>query len=365
MKAIYYLSLCALFSISVEAQVRGPNSPSSVTTSAIAGSNASWTNLNFAIGSDDQYATFGNISGNKGDYTNYLVARGFNFSIPPGATILGIKVDVERSDPNGLTSDFRVRIVKGDNIGATEHASATAYFSADSYLSYGGNTDLWGETWTDKDIVDNRFGVAISAVRNSPGGSTAGQIDDINITVYYFVTLPVNIISFSAAKNNNSVNLDWTTGQESALDHYDVERSTDGRNFNTIGRVPSHIGSSNHYSFIDNNPLNKIAYYRLKVAELNGSEKFSKIVSVQWSTGNSISLFPNPLREGDILHISNPNKENLTLRFYDLAGKMVLSLTTSSDQISPESLKGKRGTFVYRVSNTVNQTTESGQIVIK
>ena len=366
MKALI-LSLCALISTTLLAQVQGPLSPQKIIITSLPGSNATWKNVEFASGSDDKYASFGDIPGGGGVHTDYLVAGNFGFNLAPGAIILGIVVNIERSDPNEKTSDFSVRIVKGGTISTTERAAGMDYAKSDAYLTYGSSSDMWGESWTDKNIMDDRFGVAISASRNSGGGITAGQIDDIQITVYYyFATLPVNLLTFSAAKNSNKVNLDWTTSQESNMDRYDVERSSDGRNFTAIGSVASHTGiASSHYTYVDNSPLSSVAYYRLKMFSTSGFEKYSKIVSVLLGGNNTMDIYPNPLNEGDILHINNPGKESLSLRFFDMAGKMVLTLTTSSDQIAPELLKIKRGTYVYRVSNSLNQTTGSGQIVIK
>lgn len=121
----------------------------------------------------------------SGEISYYLKATNFNFGIPSDATILGIKVGVEKSK-SGLENlqDNAVRIVKGGTIGSTDKSDgAPSWPSVDTYSTYGGPADLWGETWTASDINSSTFGFAISA-RNT-GGSGGPQIDHIRITVYY------------------------------------------------------------------------------------------------------------------------------------------------------------------------------------
>src|SRR3989344_5212889 len=63
----------------------------------------------------------------------------------------------------GVVYDHRVRIIKGGAIGSTDKASGTAWPGSLAYTTYGGASDLWGETWTASDINASTFGVAISA----------------------------------------------------------------------------------------------------------------------------------------------------------------------------------------------------------
>jgi hypothetical protein len=115
-----------------------------------------------------------------------LVATGFGFSIPSGATIDGIVVGIERRYSGvGTIRDYRVRIVKGGSIGSTDRATSTNWTTSDVYEDHGGSTDLWGERWTTSDINSSNFGVAISAQKFSGVGSPTVGIDHIRITVYY------------------------------------------------------------------------------------------------------------------------------------------------------------------------------------
>src|SRR3989339_1843485 len=77
----------------------------------------------------------------------------------------------------GATYDKYIRIIKSDGtIGSTERASVTAW-GASAFYTYGGEADLWGESWTASDINDSDFGIAVSVY----GSGYA----DGNYTTYY------------------------------------------------------------------------------------------------------------------------------------------------------------------------------------
>jgi len=140
----------------------------------------SWSNVSNAGASDNSYATANTSTSVQ---THYLKATNFGFSIPAGAAIQGIVVEIEHKESAALVArDNRVRIVKGGTIGSTDKASATEWPTTDAYATYGSDIDLWGETWTVSDINSSGFGVAVSAL--GLGGGTA-SVDHIRITVYY------------------------------------------------------------------------------------------------------------------------------------------------------------------------------------
>ncbi len=138
----------------------------------------------------------------KSKTTFYFKAQNFNFSsIPAGSTIDGIVVEIDKfyNGPAAVT-DNSVRIIKPDgSLGATEKSTGASWGNADTdtYDSYGGAADLWGETWTVADIQDPDFGFAISANTGGTNGNYNMYIDHIKITVYF--TPPFDITSTVSA----------------------------------------------------------------------------------------------------------------------------------------------------------------------
>lgn len=366
MKNFTLLSIVLLLSAScLVAQVEGPLNASISDNVTFSGSSQAWSNTDNALKSDDNYSSFGNISGGIGSYTQYLRVEKFGFNIPEGATIKGIKVDIERSDPNQASADFSIRIIKEGIITGTDKSTGLPYPTTDGYQTYGGPTDLWGETWGFKNINGGNFGVAISSQRNTATGTTAGQVDDIQVTVYWgFVTLPVNLVSFTAIKNNNKVSINWNTSSEVNIDHFEVERSSDGNVFYSLTSVPCLNRSAAAYSFIDEHPVAGTSYYRLKMQELSGEKNYSKTIPIQFAKYTMMQLSPSPWTRGTNLLISNPAKELLTIQFYDIAGQIIGKTSTSTTVVVMPVLTSTKGVIYYRVSGTNNQLKGNGSLLV-
>lgn len=112
-------------------------------------------------------------------------------------------------------------------------------------------------------------------------------------------TLPVQLISFNAALVNSGASLIWNTSNETANKGFDVQRSSDGTNFTTIGFVAGkNQASTTNYSYFDNTIQQGITYYyRLQQVDVNGKTSFSAVRSLRLD-GNGITLlvYPNPAK---------------------------------------------------------------------
>jgi hypothetical protein len=365
------LSLVSFLSVTcVIAQSQGPNSGSQTSTNTLAGFSQSWTSTSSATVSDNSYTSFGDLPNTAGAHTDYLIVTGFGFVVPYGGVLSGITVEIERSDASGLTSDYSIRIVKNAIIGSAERSTGIAYPAADAYQSYGGNTDLWGETWTHKQISSASFGVAIAAQRNATGAATAGRIDHIRVTIHYqmIVTLPVNLTSFTAAKTaNNTVKVKWTTADESLIDYYQVERSSNGRDFSSLGVVAStNSTTGTTYSFTDNNPVKGGSWYRLKIVEQSGpSPKYSSIVAIKIDETGKNKLFPTVVEPGQTISISNAGTEPLKLQFFTSGGQLVTGVTTTTGQVPASALTAVKGMLYYKIADNKGVITGSGKIILQ
>lgn len=366
MKTLILLGVGVLFQALVIAQSQGPRSGTSFNTDAIPGSTLSWNSPSNATTNDNTYSNFGDLP-SVGNYTDYLVATDFGFTIPTTATIAGILVEVECADPNGVTSDYSVRIVKGKSIGSGERATGSLFPATDTYISYGSSTDLWGESWIPDDINDGGFGIAISAERKNAGGSTDGMIDDIRITVFYnFGTLPLKLVKFNAYKKEGAVELQWITTEETDMSHFEIERSTNGREFGYIASTPC-LNQNAHtsYSIVDNNPASGLSYYRLKMIGIWGEIKYSSVVAVQFVKNGNASIYPNPWLRGTPLYINNPKEEKLLVYFFNAAGKY-LGYATTNNMIVPEANLSKfSGLVHYQVYTGKIELVGTGSVLIK
>ncbi len=366
MKAILLSGLGILTSLTLAAQVEGPNNPTAFTNYDLPGYSNQWIDIDNVGFDDEAYATFGNLPGTKGTYTDYLMVTDFKFDIPPGTIIKGIKVEVECSDPKQRTADYSVRIVKAGAVTGDDKAMEVNYPLTDKYLVYGDIDDLWGETWDNNSIDDSQFGVAIAAQRSASDDiPTMGQVNNIRITVYYtFIILPVTLNSFSAVKDGRTVRVDWTTASESYMQKYTVERSANGSDFSSIQSIPALNGHGDAYRYIDYSPLAGTSFYRLKMTGDGSFLKYSNVATVKFDSPSGITMYPNVWQSGSALNINNTASEKLTIYFINSDGQVLSNVTTQSNVVPTSTLGNLKGVMYYRINDTNNKQVGSGKFMI-
>lgn len=138
--------------------------------------------------------------------------------------------------------------------------------------------------------------------------------------------LPVQLLYFTVTKKETRTLLEWSTAAEYQNRGFDVERSSDGVQFEDIGFVDG-AGNSNYvhtYSMYDNAPLPGRSYYRLRQTDTDGRVTYSKIVSVEFILpGNLVQLLPNPTTGYINLVFRLTSPENCTLTITDLTGRLL------------------------------------------
>jgi hypothetical protein len=185
---------------------QGPNNPSSVTNDSSVGI-AGWIDPQNVKQSDNARAY--RILGN-GEISYYLKATDFKFSIPPGAEIKGIKVEIEEQESPGVIKDYSVKLVKdGSIVGDDKAKTIQEWPLVDNYISYGGQSNTWGVNWAPEEINGSGFGVVISA--KSFSNNANARIDHVRITVYY---IPVEQRSTQGYKDPGTVENDNSVGTE-------------------------------------------------------------------------------------------------------------------------------------------------------
>lgn len=145
--------------------------------------------------------------------------------------------------------------------------------------------------------------------------------------------LPVELISFDATKENNTVSLDWKTASEIDNDFFSVERSSNGVDFFEIGQVVGN-GTTNElqqYDFVDKSPLNGVSYYRLRQVDYDGAFEYSNVADVSIALANfAFNVYPNPIEDNRaIVEMRNVGEGDASIRVYNSVGKVVLNKTVA------------------------------------
>ena len=146
-------------------------------------------------------------------------------------------------------------------------------------------------------------------------------------------TLPVMLSSFRAAPfGKSSARLAWSTAFESGSDHFLVERSLTGTEFEPVGQVDAAGDSevTKTYDFTDSGLDAGAYFYRLRQVDLDGSFAFSGVREVTLDGVEGLSVFPNPV--GDRLQLSADVSG--TVRIYRNDGALVRESNAAGREIN-------------------------------
>lgn len=138
--------------------------------------------------------------------------------------------------------------------------------------------------------------------------------------------LPIKLISFTAVKEVNAVKIEWQTIEEKNNDHYVIQRSTDGINFETVTTVTGNRNSSSlvTYTQYDYAPYFGTSYYRLKQVDLDGSFSYSSIAAVEFNNQTDWAIYPNPSKDGSFTIASTfADNEVIAVTVTDVTGNRV------------------------------------------
>lgn len=166
--------------------------------------------------------------------------------------------------------------------------------------------------------------------------------------------LPIELSSFTGKSEKEQNHLAWITAQERNAQYFQVERKGASEAiFSAIGRVEA-IGQGN-YEFTDNQP-SAMAYYRLKMVDLDGSFEYSRVISLIQKNKQLelMSIYPVPTRS--IVNVQYRSKDNspLELKLRDMMGNVLYihHLESKGEHVYPLDLSTfPKGIYFVELSN--------------
>jgi hypothetical protein len=170
--------------------------------------------------------------------------------------------------------------------------------------------------------------------------------------------LPVASVDFDAQKTSESeVLLTWISFVDTQVRDYELQRSTNGRDWTAIAHTQPIHDNAHRYRYTDRPDVSHASayYYRLKFILLNGRHYYSELRQVIWSGARSaVSVYPNPIRD-NMLRMDWNTQPGVLMRakLTDLAGRTVRAWTATADDYSNNSsfeLSGvESGVYFLRV----------------
>ena len=314
--------------------------------------------------------TAGNATTENGAFVNGPLSKVSNsttaFIFPVGKVDAGLRIaGFQRPNTSGGTTTFRAESIRATpdtaplqdgitRVSSCEHwdidrtaGNGTAYIT----LSWAANSNCTSATAYVTSLATLRVGHLRGGAWRSEGNfsttgtNVAGTIRSANAvnTFSPFALasisedenpLPVVFANVRAYEKNNGVQIDWSNLTEKDVDHYVVERSSNGTDFSAIAQqLPtSNQDDKADYSAFDASPKSGTNYYRIKAEETTGKIVYSKILSVNLgSTTQSLRLYPNPVTGNQVnISLSNVRSGQYDLRVVNVSGQDVLKQRINS-----------------------------------
>ena len=184
--------------------------------------------------------------------------------------------------------------------------------------------------------------------------------------------LPVNLTGIKAYRKNTGIQVEWNVTAESAIKHYEVERSENGDAFSSVGTVTASAnnGKAADYNWFDASPNKNTNYYRIKVVSANGEVKYSSIVKVGGTKEHEqISVYPNPLK-GDVitLQLGGIPDGRYEIQLYSTTGQQMMSTSINklgAVQTQTLDIPKNMSSGVYRLSIRAEDGTIYNKSIIK
>ncbi|GAB2499979.1 T9SS type A sorting domain-containing protein [Algoriphagus taiwanensis] len=205
------------------------------------------------------------------------------------------------------------------------------------------------------------------------GNDTAGTITAGNTSNRGFLSigssfriLPVELLSFTAKQTETrDILIEWKTATEKNNSHFILERSFDGKNWETISLIPGAGDSLEPLSYrhLDTNPQFGRNFYRLTQVDFDGLTTVYQTIAVSLSgePGNNLQVvvYPNPTQGRIYLESKNQNLDGMQVEILNLNGQSILQSEAIRNSRAEFDLSGlPRGIYIlklYSASEIITQ----------
>lgn len=184
-----------------------------------------------------------------------------------------------------------------------------------------------GTTWYQTNLPPSNYAVAVIDTMNIFAAQSGGfyKLESPNF-------IPVELISFTAELINGKAYLHWVTATEVNNQGFEVEISSDNKNFEKIGFVPGYGTSAEQhsYSFEFNNLLSGKNYFRLRQIDFDGTFEYSSVAEIEGITPSEFYLaqnHPNPFNPSTSIQFSLPVEASVNIELFNMLGEKITVIT--------------------------------------
>ncbi|HNP22721.1 MAG TPA: T9SS type A sorting domain-containing protein [Panacibacter sp.] len=171
------------------------------------------------------------------------------------------------------------------------------------------------------------------------------------------VVLPVKTGTLKAEMVGLQNKITWEGFNQSAGDLYQVQRSSNARDFTNIGTVAAK-GTDNHYTWWDKQPLNGNSYYRIKLSGISGNNEYSNIVKTTAGAQPliMISAYPNPVKNILNVQLGQMPRTNALITVSDMAGKVIRTVPANQSALSIDMSHLSKGLYFITYKDDKSKT---------
>lgn len=189
-----------------------------------------------------------------------------------------------------------------------------------------------GNTWMTKDDGSNWMQINIPSTNYQIYIIDSTRIFSAQGNGFYKLEspffIPVELTSFSADVQKDKIILNWDTATELNNQGFEVERSFDNENFETLGFVPGFgsITEARHYTFEIDEVPSQTQFYRLKQIDYDGSYEYHGSIEVEGVLPTDFVLnqnYPNPFNPSTTISFSLPFDSEVKIIIYNLMGEKI------------------------------------------
>lgn len=173
-------------------------------------------------------------------------------------------------------------------------------------------------------------------------------------SLLYSGTLPVILESFTGVSKGGHNELTWIVDQELNVSHYELERSSDGINFQPLKRLASRNSlTQTTYNATDSQIRPGAAnYYRLRMVNEDGSFFNSGVLLIRTSGSGRFVVMGNPFSDHVRLRFSLDAVTEVQARLFDATGRLVSisgMRAANGDLVLSDLAKLRSGAYILMV----------------
>ena len=289
-------------------------------------------------------------------YSNYATPSVWYTADATAATPTWVNVEGPVGTPVELASARSAMIVRAGSTPVYIVGTSTGVYGT---MTLSGATTAWERIGLDEIAFSPSVAMRLRPSDNKMVLGTHGN--GLFMLAFPAAVLPLDLLSFNAAKNKEAVQLKWASANETGFSQYNVQKSDDGKYFSLLTTVKA--TGSGTYQAIDDKPFAGQNYYRLEMVDVDGKRRFSKVVNVTFDTKvNLVSVYPNPAKTSVVTLDLTMNKESdLIFEWKDIAGRSRLrsqqKVAQGNSQISVDVSALESGMYFITTRNVANNET--------